>query len=110
MDFLVNLKTNITPVLLFRRSGAGAVLRGAPAEFPLLVAAVPSSQWERIRHNQEWIAIYHGTDDPLIPIAEPRFVAKQLKCSYFELEDRGHFTGARELPEVVRYLERKLVK
>ena len=24
-------------------------------------------QWERIRDNQQWIAIYHSTDDPLIP-------------------------------------------
>lgn len=65
-------------------------------------------QWERIRQNQEWIAIYHSTDDPLIPIAEPRFVAKQLKCSYFELNGRGHFVDTRELPEAVQYIRRKL--
>jgi hypothetical protein len=67
-------------------------------------------QWDRIRENQEWIAIYASTDDPHIPIAEPRFVAKQLRCSYFELDDRGHFTDARALPEVVPFLKRKLVK
>jgi pimeloyl-ACP methyl ester carboxylesterase len=66
-------------------------------------------QWERIRDNQRWIAIYQSTDDPLIPIAEPRFVAKQLKCSYFELEDRGHFTNARDFPEVLQYLRRKVL-
>ena len=60
--------------------------------------------------NQEWIAIYHSTDDPLIPVAEPRFVAKQLQCSYFELDGRGHFTGARDLPEVLPYLKRKLAR
>lgn len=64
--------------------------------------------WERIRANQQWIAIYHSTNDPLIPIDEPRFVAKQLKCSYFELDDRGHFVDSRELPEVVQFLRRKL--
>jgi predicted alpha/beta hydrolase family esterase len=64
-------------------------------------------QWERIRENQEWIAIYHSIDDPLIPVAEARFVAKQLKCSYFELNDRGHFAES-ELPEAVHYIKRKL--
>ena len=62
-------------------------------------------QWDRIRENQEWIAIYHSTDDPHIPAAEPRFVAKQLKCSYFEFDDRGHFVDARALPEVVPFLK-----
>lgn len=65
-------------------------------------------QWERIRENQEWIAIYNSTDDPHIPIAEPRLVAKQLQCSYFEFHDRGHFTGSREFPEVVQLVQRKL--
>ncbi|HMC77188.1 MAG TPA: alpha/beta hydrolase [Vicinamibacterales bacterium] len=67
-------------------------------------------QWQQIRDNQEWIAIYHSTDDPHIPVAEPRFVAKQLKCSYFELGDRGHFVDAGALPEIVPWLERKLLK
>jgi len=30
-------------------------------------------QWQQIRDNQEWIAIYNSTDDPHIPIEEPRF-------------------------------------
>ena len=36
-------------------------------------------QWQRIRDNQQWIAIYNSTDDPHIPIEEPRFVAAQLR-------------------------------
>lgn len=65
-------------------------------------------QWDRIRDNQQWIAIYNSTDDPHIPIVEPRFVAKQLRCSYFEFDDRGHFTDSREFPEVVQLVRRKL--
>jgi uncharacterized protein len=65
-------------------------------------------QWQRIRENQDWIAIYNSTDDPHIPIAEARFVAAQLRCSYFEFDDRGHFTDSREFPEVVDYVRRKL--
>jgi predicted alpha/beta hydrolase family esterase len=65
-------------------------------------------QWQRIRENQPWIAIYNSTDDPCIPIDEARFVASQLKCSYFEFDDRGHFVDDHELPEVVQYVRRKL--
>ncbi len=65
-------------------------------------------QWPRIREHQQWIAIYNSVDDPHIPIAEPRFIATQLKCSYFEFEDRGHFTDSREFPEVVQFVRRKL--
>lgn len=65
-------------------------------------------QWDRIREHQQWIAIYHSTDDPHIPVAEPRFVAAQLKCSYFEFADRGHFLDRDALPEAVPFLKRKL--
>lgn len=65
-------------------------------------------EWQRIRDNQQWVAIYNSTDDPHIPIAEPRHVAAQLKCSYFEFTDRGHFTDSRQFPEVVDLVRRKL--
>jgi predicted alpha/beta hydrolase family esterase len=66
-------------------------------------------QWQRIRDNQQWIAIFNSTDDPHIPIAEARFVAAQLKASYFESTDRGHFTDSRQFPEIVEVVRRKLV-
>jgi len=66
-------------------------------------------QWQRIRDNQQWIAIYSSTDDPHIPIAEPRFIAAQLRCSYFEFTDRGHFIDTRRFPDVVNLVRRKLV-
>jgi predicted alpha/beta hydrolase family esterase len=65
-------------------------------------------QWQKIRDHQQWVAIYSSSDDPHIPIAEPRFVAAQLRCSYFEFDDRGHFTATREFPEVVQFVKRKL--
>ena len=67
-------------------------------------------QWQRIRDNQQWIAAYSSTDDPHIPIAEPRFVASQLKCSYFEFTDRGHFVDSRQFPEIVDHVRRKLLR
>ena len=65
-------------------------------------------QWEKIRSNQQWIAIYNSTDDPHIPIAEARFVAARLRCSYFEFSDRGHFSESRQFPEVVDFVRRKI--
>jgi uncharacterized protein len=65
-------------------------------------------RWQDIRDNQRWIAIFHSTDDPNIPVAEARFVAKQLKCSYFEHTDRGHFVNSRQFPEIVDFVRRKL--
>jgi uncharacterized protein len=67
-------------------------------------------QWDRIRANQQWIAIYNSTDDPHIPIAEARFVAAQLRCSFFEFTDRGHFVDSRQFPEVVEFVVRKLAR
>lgn len=64
--------------------------------------------WQRIRDNQRWMAIFHSSDDPLIPVAEARHVAAQLKCSYFELGDRGHFIDSREFPEALDYIRRKI--
>ena len=64
--------------------------------------------WQRIRENQQWIAVFHSSDDPLIPVREARFVAAQLRCSYFESHDRGHFVDTREVPEVLQFLKRKL--
>jgi pimeloyl-ACP methyl ester carboxylesterase len=64
-------------------------------------------QWERIRPNQSWMAVMNSTDDPHIPIAEARYVAAQLRCSYFEFADRGHFVDS-TLPEVTAFVLRKL--
>ena len=64
--------------------------------------------WRRIREHQRWIGIFNSTDDPHIPIAEARFVAAQLRCSYFESNDRGHYTDTRELPEVRDFVRRQL--
>jgi predicted alpha/beta hydrolase family esterase len=65
-------------------------------------------QWQTIRENQQWIAIYHSTDDPHIPASEARFIAAQLKCSYFEFTDRGHFVDSHEFPEVVEHVRKRV--
>ena len=63
-------------------------------------------QWDTIRGNQQFIGIFNSTDDPHIPVNEARFVAAQLKCSYFEFTDRGHFVDRREFPEALGFVRR----
>lgn len=68
--------------------------------------------WEKIKTNQNWTAIFASTDDPYIPIEEPRNIRDQLESAYFEFSDKGHFGGEAhpmlELPELLEYLESKL--
>ena len=66
--------------------------------------------WEKIRGNQQWMGIFQSTDDPLIPVAEARFVAAQLKCSYFEFTDRGHFVDEDRFPEVVSFVRARIAR
>lgn len=65
-------------------------------------------RWEEIRQHQQWIGIFQSTDDPLIPVAEARFVATRLGASYFEHTDRGHFVDRAPFPELVAFIRRKL--
>ena len=127
LPFLEELGANEHTILIGHSSGAVAAMRYAETHRlwgSILVGVCHTDlgdsgeaasgyfrapwQWQRIRESQRWIAIYNSTDDPHIPIAEPRFVAAQLRCSYFEFQDRGHFVDARELPEVLDYVKRKL--
>ena len=56
------------------------------------------------------MGIFQSTDDPLIPVAEARFVAAQLKCSYFEFKDRGHFVDQDRFPEVVSFVRARIAR
>lgn len=67
--------------------------------------------WHAIRNNQNWIIQFSSTDDPWIPIAEPRFVHEQLKSEYYEFNTQGHFGGdyhKRSFPELAEALKKKL--
>ncbi len=68
--------------------------------------------WDAIKNNQNWIIQFASTDDPWIPIAEPRFVRDQLNTEYHEFQDQGHFGGdynKRTFPEVVAELQQKMI-
>ena len=129
LPFLEGLGTDERTILVGHSSGAVAAMRYAETHRLLgsvLVGVCHTDlgdageaasgyyrapwQWQRIRDNQQWIAIYSSTDDWCIPVAEPRFVAGQLRCSYFEFTDRGHFVDQREVPEIADFVRRKLAR
>lgn len=71
-------------------------------------------QWEKIKDNQNWTAIFASTDDPFIPISEPRYIRDKLGSEFFEFTDRGHFSSRGEpyleFPELLNFLKAKLGK
>lgn len=64
--------------------------------------------WEAIRENQQWIIQYASTDDPWIPIEEPRYIHDQLKSEYHEFTEWGHFMTP-TIPDLVNILKEKLM-
>ena len=48
-------------------------------------------QWEKIKNNQQWTMVIASSDDPYIPISEPRFIHDNLGGDYCEFADKGHF-------------------
>jgi predicted alpha/beta hydrolase family esterase len=128
LPFLEELGADANTILIGHSSGAVAAMRYAETHALLgsvLVGVCHSDlgdafeaqsgyyaapwQWQQIRDHQQFVAIYNSTDDPHIPISEARHVAAQLKASYFEFTDRGHFVES-QLPEVVEYVRQRLAR
>jgi len=110
LPFITELGADENTVLIGHSSGAVAALRYAENHRILgsvLVGACytdlgdPTERvsgyysdpwnWSAIKANQQWILQYASPDDPYIPVAEARYIAKQLSAKYFELPKRGHF-------------------
>jgi uncharacterized protein len=70
-------------------------------------------RWDAIKRNQQWIVQFASTDDPWIPIAEPRYIHEKLNTKYYEYHDKGHFGGdyhKETFPEALAVLKNKLLK
>ena len=67
-------------------------------------------KWEQIKNNTEKIVIFASTDDPFIPISEPRFIKEKVDSEYHEYKDEGHFglNKKKEFPEVILVIEKML--
>lgn len=66
--------------------------------------------WQAIKNNQQWVILFASTDDPWIPISEPRFINQQLGTDYYEFTDQGHFGGDYHkptFPELVDAVKKK---
>ena len=70
-------------------------------------------QWDSIKNNQNWIIQFASTDDPYIPIKEPRHIHKMLDTEYIEDTDERHYTGLNhdkfEFPELLEVILLKLI-
>ncbi|GAC1603333.1 MAG: alpha/beta hydrolase [Candidatus Saccharimonadales bacterium] len=126
LPFIEELGADANTVIIGHSSGAVAALRYAETHQLLgsiLVGACYTDLgeaservsgyydhpwgWAAIRDHQQFIHLYASPTDPFIPIAEPRFIAKQLQAKYFELAKRGHFQD-NELPELIKGLRKEL--
>ncbi|HEY4963794.1 MAG TPA: alpha/beta hydrolase [Candidatus Saccharimonadales bacterium] len=65
-----------------------------------------SWQWERIKHNQENIALIWGDDDPYIPQAEFEFIANKLSPTQIKIHKGKHFIERQDFPELLQYIKR----
>jgi uncharacterized protein len=127
LPFLKELGADQHTILIGHSSGALAAMRFAENNILLgsvLVSAMHTDlgieseklsgyynrpfNWQAIRDNQKWIVQFASTDDPWIPIEEPRFINKQLKTKYYEFNNQGHFGGdyhKAEFPELVEAIK-----
>jgi uncharacterized protein len=64
-----------------------------------------SWDWEKIKQNQEKIALIYGDNDPYIPQAEFEFISSKLKSTVIKIKNGKHFIEYREFPELLNYIK-----
>ncbi len=70
-------------------------------------------QWNKIKANAQWIVQFASTDDPFIPITQPRLIHEKLNTEYHEYHDRGHFMTTpenprKDFPEIIVVIKQKI--
>ncbi|MES2907084.1 MAG: alpha/beta fold hydrolase [Pseudomonadota bacterium] len=60
--------------------------------------------WNRIRANQNHIAMIYGGNDPFIPQAEFDTIGRQLQARRIFVRNGGHFLEQERFPELLAYL------
>ena len=125
------LKSDPNSILIGHSSGAIAAMRYAEKHRligTVLVGAYHSDlgfpkekasgyfdepwDWKAIKNNQQWVLQFASTDDPWIPIEEPRFIHEQLGSKYFEYDSMGHFGGdyyKPTFPELITALQEQMI-
>jgi predicted alpha/beta hydrolase family esterase len=62
-------------------------------------------QWQKIKANQQNIALIFGDDDPYIPQNEFEFIAEQLAPTKTKIHGGKHFIEQSEFPELLQYIK-----
>lgn len=62
-------------------------------------------RWEKIRSNQDKIALFWGDGDPYISQSEFAFIAGQLHANEYKIPSGKHFIERHEFPELLQYIK-----
>jgi hypothetical protein len=62
-------------------------------------------QWDKIKVNQDKIAVIYGDDDPYIDQAEFKYVAEQLRATTIEIPGGEHFIERTKIPQLLDYIK-----
>lgn len=62
-------------------------------------------RWQKIKANQERIALIYGDDDPYIPQSEFEYIAEQLKPTQMKIAGGKHFIERTQFKELLDYLK-----
>ena len=63
-------------------------------------------EWEKIKKNQEKIALFYEDDDPFIPQDQFEFIASQLKPTVTIIPNGKHFIEYETFPELLEYIKK----
>ena len=66
-------------------------------------------QWNKIKLNQQNIALFYGDDDPFIPQSEFEFIERQLDPATLKIAGGKHFIERQEFPELLAYITKNHV-
>lgn len=64
-------------------------------------------QWDKIKANQEKIALLWGDDDPYIPQAEFEHIATQLAPTQIKISGGKHFIEQTDFSELLSYIKKE---
>jgi len=62
-------------------------------------------QWNKIKANQEKIALFWGDNDPYIPQEEFQFIAQQLGPTQKKIAGGEHFIERQDFAELLQYIK-----
>ncbi len=60
--------------------------------------------WQKIKKNQQKIALIYGDDDPYIPQSQFEFIASNLQPEVIKVAGGKHFMEYNEFPQLLAYI------